>query len=124
MMASTETTIAQLRADLEQANERCQQLENAIWGLRRKGEALRMGLTPRECDIWRLLCRNHFVSRGLIRLVVYADRADGGPDRGGIDVLIFKLRRKINPFGYVIETMHGHGWRLVRPTTTPEMTDG
>lgn len=53
----------------------------------------------------------HIVSTNDIMGLLYADRLDP-PVEHMAAMQIFKLRRKLEPFGIQITNVHGHGWFL------------
>ncbi|TCT42762.1 transcriptional regulator [Martelella mediterranea] len=107
--------IARLRDACDEKEERIRQLEAEITRLDDMAEAMRFGLTPTELKLWAMLKRRGRVDRQAIYTVIYGDRADGGPKPKTIDVLMCKLRHKVQPLGYQVESSYGHGWRLVSP---------
>lgn len=44
---------------------------------------------------------------------IYGLEAGDDPDQKIIDVMVCKVRKKLQPLGVKIETIHGRGWRLV-----------
>lgn len=74
---------------------------------------LSWGLTRTEAKILNLMAQRPLTTRDAIWTVLYGADPDGGPASDKIiDVLILKIRRKIEPLGYQIETQWGHGYRL------------
>lgn len=119
---SNTETIARLRDQVWERDERIRQLEQEITGsndLKIMGEALRLGLSPVETKVWGVLRSREIASHQTIYTVLYGFRADP-PEEGVICRHIWGLRRKIGPHGYHITNYHGHGWKLERGEYVPE----
>ena len=105
-------------AEMEELRERNRQLEKALTGLEETGLAMRLGLTPSEFAIYRVLKTHRIASREALMLALYSDRADDPPDPRTIDVLVCKLRRKLLPHDLSIVSQWGTGWRLLSSNGT------
>lgn len=70
------------------------------------------GLTASEARIAGVLIARELASRNMIMAALYRDDAKDEPDPKVVGVFVCKLRRKLKPFGIVIETVWGEGWRL------------
>jgi two-component system cell cycle response regulator CtrA len=68
------------------------------------------GLTGSLATIARLLASREFVTKSAVYNELYAHRIDDAPMDKIIDVFIYKLRRKLEPFGVTIITRWGYGW--------------
>jgi DNA-binding response OmpR family regulator len=81
-------------------------------GVVTRGES-RVRLTPMEMEFFSFLCKRHgrVVSRGSAMQYLYQLR-DDEPSEKIIDVMLCKVRRKLQPLGVVIRTSWGYGWAL------------
>jgi two-component system cell cycle response regulator CtrA len=71
-------------------------------------------LTPREWQLLNILWRRRgkvLAKESLITLM-YSDEVDNPPFDKIIDVFVCKLRRRLTPSPYWVETIWGHGYRL------------
>lgn len=84
-------------------------------------DADEMNLPRRERQILNLLLRAKGRSVFSVKLVdeLYGDDPDGGPDNaeGCVQSHISKLRRKLRPRGWLIDSRRFDGYRLVRDPT-------
>lgn len=72
-----------------------------------------LGLTPTEATVFACLAtRPDLATKDQIMTALYAERPGEVPETKITDVFISKVRRKVEPFGIVIETVWGMGWRL------------
>lgn len=69
-------------------------------------------LTKCEELFVRTLLRRDFADKRSLYHALYGDRIDGGPDPKIIDVFVCKIRKKLAPLGFVIETVWGRGYSL------------
>lgn len=104
----------------EEATERLRQIEEALKDDSRTPQV--WGLTPTEAQILNILARRQIVTKAAIHAVLYGDRADIGPVEKIIDVLVCKIRPKVEPHGIIIETVWGHGYKLT-PESRKKITD-
>ncbi len=72
----------------------------------------RFKLTLKEARLLTALADGRPHSKRAIYEFVYHDEFDDPPEMKIIDVFICKIRKKIFPFGMVIETIHSAGYRL------------
>lgn len=72
-----------------------------------------VALTPAETTALTLLLQSfgRVVSRTLLSRAVWPDR-EPTPDRRSIHVLVFRLRKRIEPLGLAIATIRGQGFML------------
>lgn len=68
-------------------------------------------LTPTQARMLALLVKRPLASMSAINAVLYAYR-DVDAEPNTCRALICKLRKKLAPYGVVIENQHGHGWLL------------
>lgn len=73
---------------------------------------LEWGLTPSEQLVFAALASREQLSKDQIMAVVYRNVGRDEPYQKIVDVFICKLRRKLKPFGVVITTVWGQGYRL------------
>ncbi len=63
-----------------------------------------------EYRLFQHLMRREFVRKDIIMSVMYFDRhIDEWPVEKSVDVCLFKLRKKLKPFGFEIKTSWGDG---------------
>ena len=70
------------------------------------------GLTPTEIKVLNVLLKRSTATKEAIHAVLYGDDADGGAEMKIIDVLVCKIRAKIEPYGLKITTVWGQGYKL------------
>lgn len=100
-----------LEAELERANARITQLE----------EAMGMGvitpvdwkLSPSEMRIFGALLARTYINADAAMAVLYRDQGKEEAHVKILDVFVCKLRKKIGPFGITIETIWGTGYRML-----------
>ena len=107
-----QSEIIRLTAENRALAERNRALESAIADTRHMAEAMRLGLTPGESEIYRVLRSRECVTREALYTAIYAHRPDGGPDRKSLDVMVHKLRCKLAAHGKRLRTVHAWGWVL------------
>jgi len=73
-------------------------------------------LTPKETGIFGFLMTRELATKQAIMSALYGLGADEEPDMKIVDVFVCKLRRKIRPFGLMIETVWGQGYALTAET--------
>lgn len=69
-------------------------------------------LTPLEARIFAFLTTREVASKQSIMLAMYSDRVDLEPEIKIVDVVICKIRKKLQRFGVEIVTHWGHGYGL------------
>lgn len=121
--ANQATLIADLRAQLEERDERIRQLEDILrgkeWQLPPEIEA---ALTPTEARMLALLAARDMCTR---EALFEASRGAGSHEATNIkvvDVHVSKMRRRIEPLGIVIESIWGRGYRL-HPASLKRLRD-
>jgi len=67
--------------------------------------------TPSESNIFGRLAANGYASNADL-LAVACGKSGRKPQIKIVDVYICKIRKKIEPFDIVIETLHGRGYRI------------
>lgn len=96
--------------------ERLRQIEESLSG---RDLHLPVHLTPHELSITALLLKRQSVTREQLLTVIY-----GGPDRERgvepkvLDVFVYRIRRKLRPFGVHICTRFGIGFYLEKDSHT------
>lgn len=100
-----------LKAENKRLSDRVRLLEHALgFDLEVPRE---WRLTRCEAAVFGLLYRRKgTVSRDAVMTVLYGDRPDPPSDKI-VNIFIWKLRRKLDPFGIEIATRHGIGWELL-----------
>ena len=106
--------------------------DNYVAALEEENEALRMrladlerefgfhntvplifGLTSSEAKVLGILGARDVASKNQIMTALMADRGgDEEPELKIVDVFVCKMRKKLTPFGVVIDTVWGRGYRL------------
>lgn len=103
--------IAELEAENYRLAERVRTLEEVL-GARRSVPAA-FGLTFTEAKVFGVLLEREQVSRQQMLGILYGQRPGADePDMHVIDVFIFKVRKKVAPFGVAIGTVWGFGYRM------------
>lgn len=72
---------------------------------------LEFGLTRNEACILGLLTKNELVRRSSVMEALYMHKQDEAEIKI-VDVFVCHLRRKVKPFGIVIDTVWGHGYSM------------
>lgn len=104
--------IAAMRATIDMLTEENRQLREQLNG---DNEWLpdEPHLSKTEGKILRLLMARNTVNRDTVFDSLYGDRSDADqPDFKTLDVCVCKLRKKLAPYGVVIATVWGEGYRL------------
>lgn len=72
------------------------------------------GLTPEEASLLAILWRRSpaVVRKAALFDLLFGDRLDGGPEPKILDVVVCKVRRKVEILAGCIETVWGVGYRL------------
>lgn len=73
------------------------------------------GLTTHEAKLLLLLSDGRPRRKEQIHSGIYADRIDDPPEMKIIDVFVCKTRKKVEPYGIVVETIWGSGYQLSDP---------
>lgn len=71
-----------------------------------------LGLTAHESLAFGALYKRDMLTKDQLVHAIYASRTDDPPEIKIIDVLIYKIRKKIMPFGIQIQTVWGQGYRM------------
>ncbi|WP_018701422.1 winged helix-turn-helix domain-containing protein [Amorphus coralli] len=111
-----------VNAENDLLRERIAELEQILFG-----EAwlppVEWGLTPAEAKVAGVLVTRELASKPAIVAALYAHRPDDQPDDKVIDVFVYKMRRKLLPFGIEIRTLWGRGYHL-DPTVRKALHEG
>ena len=102
--------IARLEAENDELRERIRQLQNAA-GIMEPTIPMAARLTHMEARIVGALQKQGTVSTAALMNALYFDRTDE-PNVKIVDVYICKARKKLAPFGVVIETVWGQGYTM------------
>nr|WP_278422938.1 helix-turn-helix domain-containing protein [Brucella anthropi]DAM62818.1 MAG TPA: Transcriptional regulatory protein, C terminal [Caudoviricetes sp.] len=73
---------------------------------------LEWSLSPAEATVFACLAARRFATKEMIYHALYALRSDDVEPKI-VDVFICKLRKKVKPFGVIVETVWGSGYTLV-----------
>lgn len=118
-MLSENPTVDEVRRMLR---ARIEELEETIRQLREPAPVSEMfprdwGLSVRERDLLAILfrCRTAYLHRNAIMDAIYGDESDEVQDQI-VGVWIFKMRKKLKPFGMTIESRWGLGYFLPEET--------
>jgi DNA-binding response OmpR family regulator len=99
-----------LEAENDQLRERIWQLEEAMgmnWA-----PPLEFQLSGSEATLLGVMMTKPMATKEMLFSGLYALRSDDPPEQKIIDVLICKVRKKVAPYGIVIETVWGRGYAL------------
>lgn len=110
-MSEDKLVVAQLRR-IEILEERNRQLEELLIPSNVPFRP-EWGLTATEQRIFAHLTTKDMSSKPSIAAAIYADRIDEQPDIKIVDVMVCKMRKKLDRFGVEIQTIWGHGYALV-----------
>ncbi|MGA9855081.1 MAG: winged helix-turn-helix domain-containing protein [Gammaproteobacteria bacterium] len=101
------------RETIEQQNRRIGELEAAL------AKALsvpqippQLRLTPTEAKVLEALLARAEATKEAILLHLYSTRCDDAPEIKIVDVLVFRIRKKLARHGLKIETRWGRGYAL------------
>ncbi|MBN8960551.1 MAG: winged helix-turn-helix transcriptional regulator [Rhizobiales bacterium] len=72
---------------------------------------LELGLTRSEATILGLLAKNEVVRKASVLEMLYMHKQDEAEIKI-VDVFVCKIRRKLKPFGVVIDTVWGQGYSM------------
>lgn len=106
-----------LEADNDQLRIRIAELERVVAKLSATSEFVALtpvaefGFTPSEAAIFGRLAATGFASNDDL-LAVCRGKGDAKPKIKIIDVYICKIRKKVERFDIVIETLHGRGYKI------------
>ena len=108
--ASINEIISDQKIALETLRERIRQLEQAL--VPTVIVPVEFGLTSSEAKVLSCLIHRDFATKPQIMMAIYADRLEEEPEQKIVDVFVCKMRKKLKPFGIVISTVWGQGYRL------------
>ena len=96
----------------ELLRERVATLERAL--LETRPLPLEWGLTGSEARVFGALVTREIATKDTIMYALYGDRldADASVEPKIVDVFVHKLRRKLKPFGVIIQTCWAVGYAL------------
>jgi len=110
--ALRDTYIATIEAENELLRERVKQLEQEV-GFRIEVPLI-FGLTGSEARILGVLLKREVATKETLLLATTKDATGNlAPEIKIVDVFICKMRKKLTPFGIVIETVWGQGYRML-----------
>lgn len=66
-------------------------------------------LTPNEQKVLRALAKYELCSDEILRFAMHGDSLRG---KHIVEVIIFRMRQKLKPFGITISTLRSHGYSL------------
>lgn len=102
--------VATLRDRIATLEERVRQLESILtpaWTV-----PVEWGLTSQEARVFAHLMTRDMATKESIMAALYSDRADDQVEPKIVDVFICKMRKKLRPYGILIETVWGQGYAL------------
>lgn len=113
-MAADETTL--LRARVAELEEENRQLREALVPADFEVSSIGGVHLPRKAArVFACLRKHGVVSKAQLFTALFGVGAEQDPKN--VDVYIYKLRRKLKPLGFRIETVWGQGYRLKEPST-------
>jgi two-component system cell cycle response regulator CtrA len=99
-----------LEAENDELRARIAELEEEL-GLAAQPPSL-FGFTSQEAAIFGVLLKTANPRKSTFMTALYGDEADDPPEEKIIDVMICKMRKKLVPFGIMIETSWGEGFSM------------
>lgn len=99
-----------LMAANRRLEDRVQELEEALGVLILP--PLEWGLTKNESRLLGVLLERELVTKDTAMAALYRDRGEREPELKIVDVFICKARKKLKPFGIVIDTRWGVGYSM------------
>jgi two-component system cell cycle response regulator CtrA len=99
-----------LEAENDELRARIAELEEAL-GLAAQPTPM-FGLTSQEAVMFGVLLKTANPRKATFMTAIYSDEADDPPDEKIIDVMICKMRKKLEPFGIKIDTSSGEGFSM------------
>lgn len=108
------------QAEIDMLRERIRQLEDVLMPATARVR-IEWRLTPSEARVFSHLTTREVATKQSIMLAIYSDRLDE-PEIKIVDVFICKMRKKLLPFGVVIETVWGIGYALKSRTDFCEVS--
>jgi len=76
-------------------------------------DAITRTLTATQARVYDLVRRRGQATATELHELVYAGRADGGPDVKAIEVIISQMRKRLKPFGITLKCDYRWGYRIV-----------
>jgi len=99
------------RDEVETLKERVRQLEEALLPV--VSVPLEWQLTKVERRAYACLASRPLASKDALMIALYAGAREE-PNVKHLDLVVHRLRKKLEPFGFKIKASWGEGWRLSR----------
>lgn len=99
-----------LEAENDELRARIAGLEEEL-GLAAQSPTM-FGLTSQEAVMFGVLLKTANPRKSTFMTALYSDEADDPPDEKIIDVMICKMRKKLEPFEITIDTTWGAGFSM------------
>lgn len=103
--------VTRQQEEIEVLREKVRQLEEALTPTNSTVE-IEWLLTSREARVFAHLTTREMATKQSVMAALYSDRPDEEPEIKIVDVFICKMRKKLRPFGIVIDTVWGQGYSL------------
>ena len=106
-----ECEIAKLREEKQMLQDRIEELESVLFCGAPDGVAL-FGLPPAPSRILAFVAGRQIATKEAIWTALYSAGVDDAPEIKTIDVHVHRIRRAIAPFGLLVATVWGSGYRM------------
>ena len=103
---------AVLEAENDMLRARIADLEAQLFAPDGWAAPLEWQLTGSEACVMGVLIGRERVTKDAVMAALYREFAKDEAEPKIVDVFVCKIRKKLKPFGVVIETIWGQGWRL------------
>lgn len=100
----------------EDLRERIRQLEGALGATAALNAPVEWRLTAREATVFGVIASRELATKEAIMAALYHNLGKEEAEIKIVDVFICKIRKKLAPFGIVVETVWGQGYRLSTAT--------
>lgn len=106
-----------IEEELQRLRDRIIELEDVMgWDLR-PALSFCLDLQPQECAVLAMLCKREMCKKEQIFIMLYSQKnVDERPEPKIVDVLVSRIRKKLDPLGIEIKTLWGEGLAMEKPS--------